>query len=131
MVNSSLRNEVVPQPFKEILVQALLKKPSLDLTILDNFHSVTNMISLGKMVETVVVQQLQKILDEANHPKFFQSGLRFGYRIQTALLTFSGDLWHEQDGSSASIFVLVDYLASFWYPQSWYPSGSVLGVMSG
>lgn len=113
VVNSSLRKEVVPQPLKEILVQPLLKKLSLDLTILDNFHSVTNIISLGKIVEAVVVQQLQKILDEANHLKFFQSDLRFGYRIETALLTFSDDLWHEQDGSSASIFVLVDHLAAF------------------
>lgn len=65
----------------------LLKKPSLDLTILDNFHPVSNLSFLEKIVEQVVMQQLQRVLDEANYLDLFQSGFRPGYGTKTALVT--------------------------------------------
>lgn len=52
--------------FKGVLVYPLLKKPSLDPTIADNFHPVSNLSFLGKIVEQVVMQQLQMVLNEAN-----------------------------------------------------------------
>lgn len=41
----------------------LLKKPSLDPTLLDKFHSVFNLPFLGKAVGKVVGAQLKRALD--------------------------------------------------------------------
>lgn len=49
VVNSSFTERVVSLLIKESLVHPLLKKPSLDPTMLDNFHLVTNLS--GKVLE--------------------------------------------------------------------------------
>lgn len=48
VVNSSLREEQFPAPFKEAQLHPLLKKPSLYSAILDNFHSASHLLFLGK-----------------------------------------------------------------------------------
>lgn len=50
--------EMFPSPFKKELVYPLLKKPSLNLTVLDNFCIVFHL----PFLEKVVALQLQRIL---------------------------------------------------------------------
>lgn len=72
VINDSLWEGVVLQPFKEAMVHSLVKRPSLDSILLDNFYPVSNFIFLGKIVENVVMWQLQRFLDEMDYLDLFQ-----------------------------------------------------------
>lgn len=52
-----LERGVAPQTLKDEVVLSL-KKPLLDLTILDNFHPVPNVSFLGEVIEKVVMLQV-------------------------------------------------------------------------
>ncbi|XP_061450026.1 uncharacterized protein LOC133369124 [Rhineura floridana] len=60
VINASLREGVVPGSLKEAVVRPLLKKPSLDPDILNNYRPVANVPFLGKVLERVVAGQLQR-----------------------------------------------------------------------
>ena len=64
IVNSSLCSGVVPPQFKQAIVTPLLKKPGLDPNDLKNFRPVSNMPFISKILEKVVLTQLQKHLSE-------------------------------------------------------------------
>ncbi|XP_066477595.1 galactose-3-O-sulfotransferase 2 [Tiliqua scincoides] len=53
VVNSSLREGTMPLSFKQAVVRPLLKKPSLDSTVLDNYWPVSNIPFLGKVAGTL------------------------------------------------------------------------------
>ena len=57
IINTSLRDGIVPESFKRALVKLLLKKPGLGL--LDrNYRPVSNLSYISKLVERVVAAQL-------------------------------------------------------------------------
>lgn len=109
VVNSSLKEGVVPQALKETVVHSLLKEPSLSK--MDSFCPVSNLPFLGKVVERMVEGYLQRTLDQADYLDAFQSRFRPGFGTEIALIALMGDLWHEWDGDNASI--LLELLASF------------------
>lgn len=52
--------KIVSLPLKEAFVFLLLKKPLLELTVLDNFHPVSFLLFWGNVIDKVVAQQLQR-----------------------------------------------------------------------
>lgn len=110
---------VVPILLKEALVCPLLKKLLLDPITLGNFHPVSNLIFLGKVVEKVVAQQLQQVLGEADHLNLFLLGFRPGEGTEATLVALLGDAWQEQSRCSTLVFPLLDLSATsdnitFW-----------------
>ncbi|XP_061469795.1 uncharacterized protein LOC133379152 [Rhineura floridana] len=51
VVNASLKEGVMPSAFKEAIVKPILKKPSLDPQVFDNFRPISNLPFLGKVIE--------------------------------------------------------------------------------
>uniref|UniRef100_A0A8D0DWT2 Reverse transcriptase domain-containing protein n=1 Tax=Salvator merianae TaxID=96440 RepID=A0A8D0DWT2_SALMN len=113
IVNASLRDGSFPAPYKEAIVRPLLKKPSLDPTVLNNYCPVSNLPFIGKVVEKVVAFQLQRSLDEADYLGPWQSGFRPGYSTETALVALIDDLWRARDRGYSSILVLLDLSEAF------------------
>ena len=64
IVNSSLCSGVVPPQFMQAVVTPMLKKPGLDPNNLKNFRPVSNLPFISKILEKVVLTQLQKYLSE-------------------------------------------------------------------
>ena len=64
VINSSLREGVVPALLKEAVIHPLLKEPNLDPGLVINLRPVANLPFLGKVLEHVVAEQLQALLDE-------------------------------------------------------------------
>lgn len=62
-VKAVVRDGMVPSALKEVVVCPLLKRPSLNPTMLGNFSPVSNLLILGNIVECVVDDQLQRALD--------------------------------------------------------------------
>uniref|UniRef100_A0A2D4LQ82 Reverse transcriptase domain-containing protein n=1 Tax=Micrurus spixii TaxID=129469 RepID=A0A2D4LQ82_9SAUR len=113
LINTSLREGSFPQPLKEAVVRPLLKKPSVDPADLNNFHPVSNLPFVGKVVERVVALQLRRSLDEADYLDPFQSGFRPRYSTEMALVALTDDLWWARDRGYSSVLVLLDLSEAF------------------
>ncbi|KAF7250970.1 Interleukin-1 receptor accessory protein-like 1, partial [Varanus komodoensis] len=113
VVNASLREGWVPAPLKEAVIRPVLKKASLDPEMATNYRPVANILFLGKVLEGVMVGQLQALLDESDYLDPFQSGFRPGYGTESALVALYDDLCREKDRGSASLLVLLDLSVAF------------------
>ena len=73
IVNKSLSCGVVPQCFKHALVKPLLKKANLDPNCLSNYHPVSNLPFLSKVLERIVLKQFLQHLESHSLLEPFQS----------------------------------------------------------
>ena len=64
ITNESLRNGSVPFDLKEAVIKPLLKKQGLDISDLSNYHPVSNLPFLSKIIERVVVPRVKKHMAE-------------------------------------------------------------------
>lgn len=106
MINASLQERLFLAPFKEDLVYPFLKKPSIGPTCLHNFSPVSHLTFLRKVVEKLVVLQLQRILDEMYYLDPFQLHFKMGHGTEMALVMLTAELWQKWDGNSASLLSL-------------------------
>ena len=91
-INSCLRLGAVPAAFKHAVVRPLLKKPNLDPSVLSNFRPVSNLPFLSKVLEKVVLIQLQSFLENNSVLEKFQSGFRSRHSTESALLKVHNDI---------------------------------------
>ena len=64
IIHTSLTTGIVPRDLKTAVVKPLLKKPSLDKKILKNYHPISNLPFLSKILEKVVLCKLLSNLQE-------------------------------------------------------------------
>lgn len=64
LINRCLETGAVPDMLKLATVHPLLKRPNLDPTVLANFRPISNLSFIMKILEKVVLKQLQTFLDE-------------------------------------------------------------------
>jgi len=62
VVNASLCSGSFQNSLKTAVVKPLLKKSNLDKTILSNYRPISNRPFIGKIIEKVVFNQLNKLL---------------------------------------------------------------------
>lgn len=79
IINASLAPGLMSSSLKEAIIWLLLIKPNLDLTNLDNFHPLSNVSFIGKVIKRMVPKQLQWFLEEAEFLDPFQFGHRLSY----------------------------------------------------
>ena len=113
IVNSSLCSGVVRPQFKQAVVTAMLKKPGLDPNDLKNFRPVSNLPVISKIVEKVVLTQLQKHLSENDLLEIRQSAYRKNHSTETALLSVVDGLLRNADDRLVSVLALLDLSAAF------------------
>uniref|UniRef100_A0A8C4T619 Reverse transcriptase domain-containing protein n=1 Tax=Erpetoichthys calabaricus TaxID=27687 RepID=A0A8C4T619_ERPCA len=108
-----LSSGVVPNLFKLAIVQPLIKKPSLDPTVLSNFRPISKLPFLSKILERSVYIQLKAFLDKSDFLKVFQSGFKPLHSTETALLKVFNDILLATDSGDYVILVLLDLTAAF------------------
>ena len=101
IVNSSLCSGVVPPQFKQDVVTILLKRP------------VSNLPFISKILEKVVLTQLQKHLSENDLLEIRQSAYRKNHSTETALLSVVDGLLKNADHRLVSVLALQDLSAAF------------------
>uniref|UniRef100_A0A803T8P4 Reverse transcriptase domain-containing protein n=1 Tax=Anolis carolinensis TaxID=28377 RepID=A0A803T8P4_ANOCA len=127
IINASLDQELSPSTLKQALVKPILKKASLDPSVLNNYRPISNLPFSGKVLERVVTSQLQGFLTETDYLDPSQSGFRPGHGTETALVALVDDLRRELDRGSVTLWVLLDISAAF----NTIDHGILLGRLSG
>ncbi len=99
--------------FKQARITPLLKKPTLNPTLLGNYRQVSLLPSLQKTLERVVFNQVSAFLTQNNLLDSNQSGFRSGHSTETALLSVVEALRLARAASKSSLLILLDLSAAF------------------
>ena len=111
IVNLSLTSGVVPEHFKHAIVMPLLRKHGIDTECLKNYHPVSNLPFLLKLLEKVVLSQLEKHLESNGLNGMYQSAYKQNHSTETALLHVTDLLRMNADKKYVSMLSLLDLSA--------------------
>ena len=92
IVNESMSTGIVPTKMKAALVTPLLKKPSLDKNVMENFRPVSNLSFISKLTERVVLKRLTDHILCNNLHEQFQSAYKPNHSTETALMLVQNDI---------------------------------------
>ena len=113
IINYSLRTGTVPDVFKQAVVIPLLKKSNLDQDNLKNYRPVSNLPFLSKILEKVVLKQLNKHLQAHRLIETYQSAYRAKHSTESALLKIVNDILLSIDKGDVCVLALLDLSAAF------------------
>ncbi|XP_064198071.1 uncharacterized protein LOC135258535 [Anguilla rostrata] len=99
--------------FKKAHITPLLKKPTLDPSVIQNYRPVSLLPFLSKTLERAASNQLSAYFSENNLLDPHQSGFRPGHSTETALLSVSESLHAARAASLSSVLILLDLSAAF------------------
>ena len=107
IVNTSLTSGVFLGNLKNALLRPLLKKATLEVTVLKNFRPVSNLSYLSKLIERVVCEQLTDFAAQSGNLEDYQSAYRQGHSTETALLKVKDDILAAIDNQEVMCLVLL------------------------
>uniref|UniRef100_A0A8C6KAZ9 Reverse transcriptase domain-containing protein n=1 Tax=Nothobranchius furzeri TaxID=105023 RepID=A0A8C6KAZ9_NOTFU len=113
MMNCSLQTGVFPAAFKRAVVRPLLKKSNLDFNDLNNYRPDSNLPFLSKILEKLVLIQLNDFINTHNVLEKFQSGFRVNHSTETTLLNIFNYFRVNYDKRKVTVLVLLDLSAAF------------------
>jgi hypothetical protein len=113
IANTSLATGSVPGQFKQAVVTPILKKPGLDTNNLKNYRPVSNLPYISKILEKIVLGQLQKHLSCNGLLEVHQSAYRKDHSTETAALSVLDGLLVKADQRFVSLMALLDLSAAF------------------
>ncbi len=113
IVNTSLQTGIFPSAFKQACITPLLKKPTLNPTLLGNYRPVSLLPFIAKTLERVVFNQVTAFLTQNNLLDSNQSGFRRGHSTETALFSVVEDLGLARTASKSSLLIFLDLSAAF------------------
>ncbi len=113
IINTSLLTGIFPTAFKQARVTPLLKKPTLNTSLLENYRPISLLPFIAKTLERVVFNQVSLFLSQNNKLDTKQSGFRSGHSTETALLSVTENLRIAKANSKSSVLILLDLSAAF------------------
>ena len=113
LVNCSLTEGAVPAGFKKAIVSPLIKKSSLPPDELKNYRPVSGLSFISKLVEHVVVSQLNDHVTSSGLENVSQSAYKQGHSTETALLSIKNEVHLALARGEATAVVLLDQSAAF------------------
>ena len=112
IINTSLNTGIVPCGLKTSIVKPLLKKPSLDKNLLKNYHPISSLPFVSKILEKVVLHKLLHF--QANNLRNpFQSAYHAGHSTESVVLCVVNDILSTLDNDNISVLLLLDLSAAF------------------
>ncbi len=93
--------------FKQARVTPLLKKPTLNTSLLENYRPVSLLPFVAKTFERIVFNQLSLFLSQYNKLDAKQSGFRSSHSTETALLSVTEALRIAKADSKSSVLILL------------------------
>ena len=86
VTESLLRPSEDPQELKKAVVKPVLKKDTLDADCLKNYRPVSNLSVVSKLIEKIVLDQLNTHIENNNLHSSMQSGYRVHHSCETLLV---------------------------------------------
>jgi hypothetical protein len=102
-----------PDIFKTAQVTPLLKSSSMDRHILKNYRPISNLPTIGKLLERIGIQRLNEHLEQANKIEIYQSAYKAGHSTETTLLKVFNDIAWEVDKGRIVLLGMIDLSAAF------------------
>ena len=112
IINTSLRDGMVPESFKRALVKLLPKKPGLEL-LEKNYRPVSNLSYISKLVECVMAAQLVTHIERHGMMEAHQSAYHSSHSTETSLLKVKTDIIQALDNQEAACLILLDLSVAF------------------
>ena len=113
LFNMSLSMGIFPSLFKSSQITPLLKKQGLDTSNYSNYRPISNLNFIGKVLEKIVLQQLQSHLESVPEFNKFQSAFKEHHSTETALVKITNDVLTAMDQKKSTILTLLDFSAAF------------------
>ena len=113
MVNQSLQKSSVAETLQKALVFPTIKNPYGDREALTNYRPVSNIPFLSKLLEKVVLGQLNEYIQHNSLLGKHQSGYRVGHSCETLLVSMFDDLLGEMDKGNVVALICLDMSAAF------------------
>lgn len=113
LINKCLSTGSFPNSLKVAVVTPYLKKTNLDPSTLSNYRPISNLPFISKILERVVLIQLQSYLSANSLHETFQSGFKALHSTESALLRVSSDIFTETDSGKSMALVLLDLSSAF------------------
>ena len=113
IINRSLIQGIFPEELKKSLVLPLLKKVSLAPDKLVNYRPISNLSFISKIIERVVLVQLNKYLFDNNLYPDLQSAYRKNHSTETGLIKLIDDIGSALDDKLEVPLVLIDLSSAF------------------
>ncbi len=113
IINTYLLTGIFPTAFKQARVTPLLKKPTLNTSLIEKYRPVSLLPFIAKTLKQVVFNQVSLFLSQNNKLDTKQSGFRSGHLTETALLSVTEALQIAKADSKSSVLILLDLSAAF------------------
>ena len=113
MVTLSLPGGSFPSYFKFALVSPLLQIPTLNKDSMNIYRPASNLSFLTKVLEKVVVNQLNAHINSSNTSSQYQSACRNFHSNEIALLNIHNDILASVDAGKVTVLTLLDLSTAF------------------
>ena len=100
------------EDLKQAPVKPLLKSANLDL-VDKNYHPVSNLEFVGKIIERAVTDQLTHHIAKYNLMEPMQSAYRMGHSMEMALVKVKANILSALDNQEVTCLVLLDLSVAF------------------
>ena len=113
LANLSLEHSIFPVKFKTAQVTPLLKKHGLDFSDSANYRPISNLNTISKMLERLVLIRLVPHASASSSFDAVQSAYRRLHSTETTLLKIIADIFAGFDNHQSTILVALDQSAAF------------------
>jgi len=114
LANLSLRSGKFAACYKRVQVLPLLKKAGLDTPSPANYRPISNLSTVSKILERLVLARLRPHLHgSVNFSQYHQSAYRAGHSTETALLDVLNGVYTAADDKQISVLIGLDLSAAF------------------
>ena len=112
ILNASLTSACFCEEWKTSVVKPLLKKKGIDLQE-KNYHPVSNLPFISKLVEQAILMQFYKHCREHHLLPDFQSAYRKGYSTKTSLKKITNNIFWSTERKEVTAVIVLNMSAAF------------------
>jgi hypothetical protein len=113
LTNLSFSQGAFPSRLKIAQVTPLLKKPGLDPNLPVNYRPISNLNTIGKLIERLALVRLCPHITSNPNFSSLQSGFRPGHSTETAMLSVCNSLFTSVANRRTSLLCTIDLSAAF------------------